>query len=314
MAPLFEKSAAGRTNNSVAPRVGAPAPRIRTNSRRGATDASHTSYPPVEAVHRAFEVLRAVNRLRIASVNGVHEETGMPKSTIVRMLETLMAEGYVARDNLFGGYRVTHNVSELTSGYHGISHIIEVARAPAIELTKRIKWPIGLGIIDGDAMSIQFWTGAISPWAHTNTLLGGRADLMTSAMGRSYLAFCAPEELEKYLAIFRATPWRQFDETAERGLRLLLQKIRNDGYSTRCPRTKPYRTSTLAMPIRLGSNFRAAISISYFKTAIPATELAERIVRPLREVAAAIEDALAAIEHIRQGGQALHPEKLDVEF
>ena len=316
MARLVEEPAVGRSNLSTpaATRVGTPSPRIRTNSRRGATDSTHTSYPPVEAVHRAFEVLRAVNRLRIASINGIHEETGMPKSTIVRMLETLMAEGYVARDNMCGGYRVTHNVSELTSGYHGISHIIEVARAPAIELTKRIKWPIGLGIIDGDSMSIQFWTGAISPWAHTNTLLGERADLTTSAMGRAYLAFCTSEELEKHLAIFRATPWREFDETAERRLRLLLQKVREDGYSARDPRTKPYRTSTLAMPIRVGSSFRAAMSISFFKTAIPMASITERIVQPLREVAAAIEDALATIEHIREGGEALHPEKLDVEF
>jgi IclR family mhp operon transcriptional activator len=316
MALLVDGPSIGRPGlpSATVARVAGPAPRIRTNSRRGATDSTHTSYPPVEAVHRAFEVLRAVNQLRIASINGIHEKTGMPKSTIVRMLETLMAEGYVARDNMCGGYRVTHSVNELTAGYNGISHIIEVARAPAIELTKRNKWPIGLGILDGDAMSIQFWTGAISPWAHTNTLLGGRADFITSAMGRAYLAFCPPEDLEKQIETFRNTPWREFDETAERRLRLLLEKIRKDGYSARDPRTKPYRTTTLAMPIRVGSSFRAAMSISFFKTAIPIAALQERIVQPLREVAIEIEGTLASIERSREGGQAFHPEKLDIEF
>ena len=131
--------------------------RCRTNSRRG-LPTTRGSYPPVEAVHRAFEVLRSVNRLRIASINCIHEETGMPKSTIVRMLETLMAEGYVARDNMCGGYRVTGKVNELTSGYEGISRIIEVARPFAIELTLRIKWPIALGTIHEDAIVIDFWT------------------------------------------------------------------------------------------------------------------------------------------------------------
>ncbi len=312
-APSATSANSGKATSAAGGSAAIP-PRIRTNSRRGLTDTSSTSYPPVEAVHRAFEVLRAVNKLRIGSINGIHEVTGMPKPTIVRMLETLMGEGYVARDNMCGGYRVTHHVNDLTSGYEGISQIIEVSRSPAIELTKRIKWPIGLGIIDGDAISIQFWTGTISPWAHTNTVLGLRPDLQTSAMGRAYLAFCPPAELEKYLALFRADPSREFDETAERRFRLLLQKARADGYATRDPRTKPYRTSTLAMPIHEGTAVRAAISISFFKTAISVAALEERIIAPMRETTARIEEAFTLIEQSRSGALALHPEKLEMGF
>jgi IclR family mhp operon transcriptional activator len=280
-------------------------PRIehtRTNSRRGAIDPSRRSYPPVEAVHRALNVLRAVNKLRIASVNGIHEQTGINKSTIVRMLETLMGEGYVARDNLCGGYRVTSRVSELTSGYDGISKIIEVSRPLAIDLTRRIKWPIGLGIIDGDAIALQFWTGAISPWAHTNTVLGLRPDLQTSAMGRAYLAHCPDEELDAHLRRFARDPERDFGPDEERRFRLLLAHAREDGYAMRDPKTKPYRTITLAMPIREGDRVRAAISISFYKTAIPLHEIAERIVAPLRATCQRIEEAFAFVNT----GQGVH--------
>ena len=99
-----------------------------------------------------------------------------------------MVEGYVARDNMYRGYRVTHRTRELNSGFGGVSMVIEASRVPAIELTRRTKWPIGIGVLDGDAISIQFWTGAISPWAHTNTVLGLRPSLLTSAMGRIYVA------------------------------------------------------------------------------------------------------------------------------
>lgn len=285
--------------------------RCRTNSRRGLTDDARRSYPPVEAVCRAFDVLRAVNRLRIASVNCIHEETGMPKSTIVRMLETLMAEGYVARDNMCGGYRVTGQVAELASGYEGISQIIEIARPLAIDLTRRLKWPIGLGIIDGDAIAIDFWTGTISPWAHTNTVLGLRPDLRSSAMGRAYLAFCSPEELNAHIARFRADKTREFTEGDERRLHLLLSQIRTDGYAVRDPRTKPYRTTTLAMPIREGDQAHATISISFFKTAVPPAEIAERIVAPLRETTAKIEETLAAI---RSGHAGFHAPRERVEM
>src|SRR5690606_39699526 len=100
----------------------------------------------------------------------------------------------------------------------------------------------------------------------------------------------------------------------ERRFRLLLQQARSNGYATRDPRTKPYRTSTLAMPIREGPIVRAAMTISFFKTAIPMADLEERIVAPMRETAARIEEAFTLIEQSRRGAQALHPEKLEMGF
>jgi len=267
--------------------------RCRTNSRHGLTNPEHRSYPPVKSVCRALDVLRTLNKLQIASVTAIHEETGFPKPTIVRLLETLRAEGYVARDNMCGGYRVTSRVRKLNSGYQGISEIIEVARPLAIDLTQRLQWPIGIGVIDGDAIAIKFWTGAISPWAHTNTVLGLRPDLLTTAMGRAYLAFCPVEEREAHLTRLRADRGRAFGEEEEHGFRTLLEQVACDGYATRDPRTKPFRTTTLAAPIREGETVHGLISISFFTTAIPRSAIAARIVSPLKETTARIERALA---------------------
>jgi len=262
-------------------------------------------------VCRAFDVLRAVNKLRIASVTGIYEETGFPKPTIVRMLETLMTEGLVARDNMCGGYRITRRVHELNSGYEGISQVIEISRPLAIDLTRRIKWPIGIGVIDGDAIALKFWTGAISPWAHTNTVLGLRPDLVTSAMGRAYLGFCSEKERERHLRWFRTDPDRNFSEADERRLRLLLERVRVDGYAIRDPRTKPYCTTTLAMPIREGESVHALISISFFTTAIAKGDIAERIVAPLRATTTKIEEAFA---FVNAGGLAPERTPEGIEF
>jgi IclR family mhp operon transcriptional activator len=277
--------------------------RCRTNSRRGATDPAQRSYPPVQAVCRALGVLRAINKLRIASVHAIHAETGFPKPTIVRILETLAAEGYVARDNMCGGYCVTSRVHELASGHQGISQIIEAARPFAVELTRRLKWPIGIGAIDGDAIAIKFWTGAISPWAHTNTVLGLRPNLITTAMGRAHLAFCSDEERERHLRRLRADASRAFGEADELRLRAILQQVRHDGYAQREPKTQPYRTTTLAMPIREGDVVHALISISFFTTALAKCEIAEKVVAPLRAATRMIEEAVAAVH---AGGLAGH--------
>ncbi|MEJ8573000.1 IclR family transcriptional regulator domain-containing protein [Microbaculum marinum] len=284
--------------------------RCRTNSRHGLTDLSRRSYPPVESVCRALEILNAVNKLRIASINGLYEETKFPKSTIVRMLETLMSEGYVARDNMCGGYRVTSRVRELSSGYEGISRIIEVARPLAIDLTRRTKWPVAIGVMDGDEIAIQFWTGAISPW-NTDSILGLRPDMEHSAMGRTYLAFCPAAERERHLARFRADPERNFDDSAERRFRLLLEQVRSEGYAQRDPRTWPYRRTTFCMPIREGDTVHAMISTSYFTTAIPKHKLAEQIIEPLRCTTTKIEEAFA---FMNSGGDLVDHSGDEVEF
>ena len=287
-----ELSARPHAASATAPRPSARG-RCRTNSRHGLTDPADRSYPPVKSVSRALDVLLALNRLRIASVTAIHEETGFPKSTIVRMLETLRAEGYVARDNLCGGYRVTSRVQKLNAGYQGISQLIEVARPLAIELTHRLKWPIGIGVIDGDAIAIKFWTGTISPWSHTNTVLGLRPDLLTTAMGRAYLAYCSAEERDRHLRQLRADPARAFGADEEREFRTLLDQVRRDGYATRDPRTKPYRTTTLAVPIREGENVHGLVSISIFTSAVARDKVVEKIVVPLQETCARIEHALS---------------------
>src|SRR3546814_15477461 len=87
-----------------------PAPRpCRTNSRRGLIDPARRSYPPVEAVCRALSVLRAVNKLRIATINAIYAETHIPKPTILRLPDTLTAAGYLPPHNMCGGAPLTCN-------------------------------------------------------------------------------------------------------------------------------------------------------------------------------------------------------------
>ena len=79
-------------------------------------------------------------------------------------------------------------------------------------------------------------------------------------MGRAYLAFCSAGERDRLIARLRADPARGFDEAEERRFRALLDRIRRDGFAMRDPRTKPYRTTTLAVPIREDAIVHALMS------------------------------------------------------
>ena len=88
-----------------------------------------SSGSPVESVRRAFALLEELNRQRINSVQHLHGATALPKSTIVRLLETLRLLGYVANDPRQGGYQVTSGVRGLSSGFHGDPLVVEAARS-----------------------------------------------------------------------------------------------------------------------------------------------------------------------------------------
>lgn len=267
----------------------------RANSRRGLNDPMQYSYLPVEAVQRALKVLRTVNQLQIASVSKIHAATGIPNPTIVRMLETLIAEGYVVRDNMCGGYRVTARTHELHSGYNGISQVIEASRPWAIDLTRRVNFPVGIGVFDGEAIELKFWTGTISPWVHTNTVLGKRPDLVHTAMGRAYLAFCPDEECERLLHRLRDRQNADLAPKQETQLRQLLERVRKDGYATRDPQTEPIRMTTVAMPIREGGMVLALVSLSFFSSVVPLRDIENRVLVPLRATVARTEETLAFI-------------------
>lgn len=269
----------------------------RTNSRRGYTNPFDRSYPPVNSVCRAFHVLRVVNRKRIATVNAIHAETSIPRPTIVRMLETLMHEGYVVRDNMCGGYRVTEQVAELSEGYSGISRVIEVARPLSIGLTRQIKWPIGLGVLDDDAIEILYWTGTISPVVHTNTVLRKRADLLKSAMGRTYMAFCDEEERERHIVRIRKSFSTEFGVKEELAFRHRLDRIRRAGYAVRDPRTEPLRMTTFGVPIMEKDKVAAVMSVSFFKSSVDPSRVKGEVLSPLLDTRTDIEHALDFISN-----------------
>ncbi|MDB5515869.1 MAG: DNA-binding transcriptional regulator, partial [Tardiphaga sp.] len=52
----------------------------------------------VEAAARTLVLLEELNRHRVASIQLLHQATGLPKSTVVRLMKSLCAMGYATND------------------------------------------------------------------------------------------------------------------------------------------------------------------------------------------------------------------------
>lgn len=259
--------------------------------------AEHSSsYQPVEAVIKALTILRFVSSLRIASIADLHAVTGIAKPTIVRMLETLMHAGYVAKDRTFGGYRVTSDVQSLSSGFFGVPLVIEAAHAHALALTQRVKWAVGIAVLEGNYMRLQFTTASSSPWALPLTSLNMRLDIITSAMGRAYLAYCPDHERELLISSVLG----QIEDPADRIFKRtnidgLLKTVRNQGYALRERYGVNNNNQTISVPIRHDGRVLASMGVGYFWNSVRGSDLQEKIFLPLRETANKVEEAIAQI-------------------
>ena len=118
--------------------------------------------------------------------------------------------------------------------------------------------------------------------------------MLSSAVGRTYLAFCPPQEAEQILSHLQ-----QFgdavDPEAQVGehTRPMLQTVREKGYALEQRYTYPHVTS-IAVPIRHGEGVLACIDIAWISRAVRLPDALEKFVPALINAQAEIEARLAS--------------------
>jgi IclR family mhp operon transcriptional activator len=268
-----------------------------------------SSYLPVQSVRRALGLLQALNQQKIASIKQLHAITGLPKPTIVRLLETLATMGYVANDHRQGGYSVTSLVRTLSCGFHGDPLVVEAGRAWAIDLTHRLKWPVSIAVLDKDAVAVRFSTIPDSPISPFHGTVGMRLSLVSRGLGRAYLAFCPAAERNILLQILAGSADPE-DAPARRPPALLrsLQPIRRQGFAERDPTVEPKSSTTLAVPIMSGERVLATLGLTYFASAMPRARAIELYIPHLKSAAESIARNVSRLE------ESLAPDGISAEW
>jgi IclR family mhp operon transcriptional activator len=252
------------------------------------------SFPPVEAAVRTLRLLELLNREPVTTVAVLHASTGIPKPSIVRLLQTLQGLGYVDRGGVPGHYRLTSKVRSLASGYHSDPMTVEVI-APLLEdLTATIKWPAALATLDAGAMVVRYSTIASSPLSLRHSTINMRLSLCSRALGLAYLAFCEPEERETLLRLLALST--NPEDAPVRDLAALenrLESIRRRGYALRSPLVRPI-SNTLAVPVMDARRIVGSIGVTWFASTMSQDEAVRRYLGPLMHVAAQARQGLAS--------------------
>jgi IclR family mhp operon transcriptional activator len=243
---------------------------------------------------RGLAVLEALNRRPISSVEQIAERTGLPKATIVRMLQNLATGGYAQQLPRRKGYMLGERVLNLSSGFRSRDLVVEAARPLIMAFTAKHKWPVSLATLEIDSMRVRVSSGAESPFATSTdrARLNRRVPLMISAHGRAYLAFCPDDERAIILSLLRSSA-RADDLSArdEHFVASTMAMIRRAGYAITA--SMPDEPAIgLSVPVLSGDRVLATISLRYLGKAMPEAEVAKRYLAPLRALAEAIADSV----------------------
>jgi IclR family mhp operon transcriptional activator len=258
--------------------------------------SSGASYRHVQGLSRGLAILHAINRSTggWATIAELSEKTGLHRTTVRRMLETLQAEGYVRRSASDDSYRLNQKIRQLSDGFTDDEWISEVANPVLGELLQKLVWPSDLCTIDGDSMLVRETTHRFSPLSFHRAMIRQRMPLLFTSAGRAYLAFCGEEERRQLLQLLVAGDDEQANLARNRVLvNNMLAKVRQQGYATNEGEWKQQiKIAALAVPVFYRGNVLATINVVFLKKAMNLNEAAKAYLPELRAAVNKIETLL----------------------
>ncbi|VCU68222.1 HTH-type transcriptional regulator YiaJ [Pigmentiphaga humi] len=265
---------------------------LQTHSRRQgdqASDAaiSHDSpYHMVRGLERGLFVLQTLNRLGEASSQQIAAQVGLPRPTVHRLLETLRFLGYVDRAKLRDLYRLTSLVNQLSVGYRRVDKVVEAATPVLKSLSAELVWPVNVATYEDGAMVLRANTHRDSPLSLVAALPGTRVPMLSTAVGRTYLAFCGQEERRWILELLEADIAVRYPAAAD--LSLVFAQVQDAGYAVQeaggCK-----RSAALAVPIMTHGQVAGCLNIMWIRAAIRPEAATAMFLQRLQAAAAEIE-------------------------
>jgi len=256
----------------------------------------------VRALARGLDVFKALHNHRSASLQDLHDETGLAKPTLLRILKTLEEGGVARRSSSDGRYRISASVRFFGQNL-GIEDAIAEQAAPVLDqLCREVLWPSDIAVYKDGVMEILESSRHQTTFMVNRDRIGYRVHMLMSAMGRVYLAFSPAAERRAIL-----TRLGQSDDPYDRPARRLsnvlsdLAKDRARGYAVREAGYGSWiadrgQGDAIAVPVLQGKRVLASLSLSWAAGAMTQTQMAARHLDQLQAAAAEIAASIAVPE------------------
>ena len=163
-------------------------------------------YKEVRGLSRGLQILVALNAntQTRATISMICRQTGLHRTTVKRLLETLRHEQFAAFDEVTGTYSLSSTVKQLSAGFTDDEELVEIARPILASFDRQVIWPTELCTFDIDAMTIRATTQFRNSVFFDKLLPGMRLPVLLTAAGRAYFFACDPAKREEILAVLSA--------------------------------------------------------------------------------------------------------------
>ncbi|MCG7622801.1 helix-turn-helix domain-containing protein [Epibacterium sp. Ofav1-8] len=253
------------------------------------------------SLDRGIEILETLAREGAMSLADLHRATGLPKSTIRRLLQTLIARKIVRRslaDQLYRTLLVFPDISTEVMP-KGMLQVADAAIPRALALTKAIGWPSDIHIREARAMRIIDSTRQVSNFHVEQGQINRRVSHFGSATGLACLAALSDGEIAAtYEALKSDLHWGPVRFGLDLpALMRRIEEVRARGYAERLPAHLSEREwdtdlRAIAVPIRAGAQVLGGLSVLWLRTYKSVPEFAELHLDALQQAAADINAGL----------------------
>lgn len=249
----------------------------------------------VRALSRGLAILAALNRHGSATALELARETGFPRVTTYRLLQTLVAEGYVARSDSDDRFALRLKVRSLSEGFEDEQWIAEIAAPVVFALTRRVLWPCDVATPEGLRMRVRETTHRLAPLSIDRNMIGASLPMLGSATGLAYLAFAPAAERTALLRLLAASD-HPADALARDAVAVgrLLGTVRRRGYGLRQGGPDWPHTGAVAVPVRHSGRVLGCLTAIWMARVVNPREGIARCLAPLHAAAAEVEARLAS--------------------
>lgn len=146
----------------------------------------------VQSFARGLSVIRSFDRTHPRMTRGqLSEQTGLPRATVRRLLQTLVSMDYAETDGT--SFWLTPQILELGHSYLSSSPLPDIAQRHLEELSRRTNQPSSMSILDGSDV-VYVNSVPIRRIMAMSITVGTRFPASTTAMGQVLLADLADSE------------------------------------------------------------------------------------------------------------------------
>jgi IclR family mhp operon transcriptional activator len=266
---------------------------MRTEDDR-AEQSGPIPYKEIKSLIRGLQIIEALGKLGWAKIGEISTVAGIDRTSVYRLVNTLVQAGYLTRRLDDGAVALTPKFVVLADTLKDDDIVAQFAWPYLFALSKDVLWPCDFASLDAGKVIIRLSTHKISPKSIHRKMVGKERYLLRSALGLAILSAMSDDERETSLSVVEqlGDSINARDVRDRAYIRGLVEAVRKRGYAGSTGQTEA-KISAIALPV-MGphASVAGAVNVVFFRSAMTTAQAAERYLGKLQQCVSQIEQSL----------------------